>query len=399
MSTPTENKEQFEELTQKLRETVKVMEESKDTDSARWAKADEERVALANQLQSIKDKLDAEEREAATAKAVSDMNDFLAQQRTPSKAAHIGSPEEPRDRDAELFFVNVAKASNSRNPWEQAQGKAALEAMDSRYALPSPDAKATLGTTDATGGYLVPNNQVAEIERTKAAVNIYRSLMTVITGVRGDAVDVPFTNAASRASIVARGETKPNKNLVIGNYTATLYTLAQIYDVSNQLLRHSAGAAEQEVRQELAEAIALGEAHYILNGSGTNEPKGILTAIGTSGAYVTSHTPSATTLAGSIASAIAKAAGAVATRNWRPDGAVVSAADFWTAAAQGTDEAGFFYSPGGGPGAINPMNGTLMYFGLQVQGDSNMPADNLVVGQWRGAKFFAGEAFRVDVST
>jgi hypothetical protein len=34
-----------------------------------------------------------------------------------------------------------------------------------------------------------------------------------------------------------------------------------------------------------------------------------------------------------------------------------------------------------------------------VQGDSNMPADDLLVGQFRGAKFYASEAFRVDVST
>jgi HK97 family phage major capsid protein len=398
MSTPTENQESFEELTQKLRETVRVMEESKDSDTARWAKADAERVELATELQTMKERIEAEDREKATAKAVSDMNDFLASNRTPSKAAHIGTPQEPANKDAELFFVNVAKASNSRNPWQQAEGKAALEAMGSGWGNPDPAAKATLGTTDAAGGYLVPNNMVADIERTKANVNIYRSLMTVVTGVTGDAVDVPFTNAASRAVVVARGDTKPNTNLVIGNYTATLYTLAKIYDVANQLLRHSAGAAEREVRQALAESIAEGEAYYILNGSGTSEPKGILTSIGTSGAYVSSFTASATTLAGSIATAIATAAGAVAGRNWKPDGAVIHSTAFWTAAAQGTDSAGFFYSPAEGPGGINATQGTLTYFGLRVEADSNIPSDDLLVGQFRGAKFYANEAFRVDVS-
>lgn len=398
MSTPTENQESFDELTTKLREAVRVMEESKDTDSARWAKADAERVSLAEQLQTIKERLEVEERDAATAKAVSDMNAFLADQRTASKADIIGTGPDPRSREAEMFFVNVAKASDYRNPWNQAEGKAALESMGISWASPDPASKATLGTTDATGGYLVPNNQVADIERTKANANIYRALMTVVTGITGDAVDVPFTNAASRAVVVARGDTKPNTNLVIGNYTATLFTLAKIYDVADQLIRHSAGAVEQEVRQELAESIAEGEAYYILNGAGTTEPKGLLTSIGTSGAYVSAFTASATTLAGSIATAIATAAGAVAGRNWTPDGAVLHSAAFWTAAAQGTDTAGFFYSPAGGPGAINPMNGTLTYFGMPVQGDSNMPADDLLVGQFRGAKFFASEAFRVDVS-
>jgi len=398
MSTVTENQESFEKLTQQMRDAVKVMEESAESDKDKWVAAKADTARIAGELETIKETINKEQREKETADAVSNMNAFLAEQRSPSKASLIGSPSEPANADADLFFVNVAKASNSRNPWEQAQGKAALEAMDSRYASPDPAAKATLGTTDAAGGYLVPNNLVADIERTKANVNIYRSLMTFISGVTGDAVDVPFTNAASRAVVVARGETKPNTNLVIGNYTATLYTLAKIYDVANQLLRHSAGAAEQEVRQALAESIADGEAYYILNGSGTNEPKGLLTSIGTSGTYVSSFT-AGTGLTDSIGAAIAKAAGAVAGRNWKPDGAILHSEAFWTAAAQGSTEAGFFYSPAGGPGAINPMNGTMTYFGLQVQGDSNMPADDLVVGQFRGAKVYANEGFRVDVST
>lgn len=399
MSTVTEHNESFEELTQKLRETVSAMEEAKDSDRDKWVKADADRNEIAAKLQTLMDEKEADERGKATTKAVEDMNAFLASQRTASKAALIGSPSEPASRDAEMFFVNVAKASNSRNPWEQAQGKAALEAMDSRYASPDPLSKATLGDSDGAGGYLVPNNQVAEIERTKANANIYRSLMTVVSGVTGDAVDVPFTNAASRAVVVARGATKPNTNLVIGNYTATLYTLAKIYDVANQLLRHSAGAAESEVRQALAESIAEGEAYYILNGSGTSEPKGILTSIGTSGTYVTAFTASATTLAGSIANSIATAAGVVAGRNWKPDGAVIHTTAFWTAAAQGTDNAGFFYAPAGGPGSINANTGTLTYFGLRVEADGNMPADDLLVGAFKGAKFYANEGFRVDVST
>lgn len=399
MSTQTENQEVFEQLTQKLRETVRVMEESKESDSARWAKADEERVRLAGELETMKEKINAEEREKATAKAVADMEAFLSKQRSASKADLIGDgTDRTASKDEDLFFVNVARASNARNPWEQAAGKAALERMGSAYASVDPASKATLGDSDAAGGYLVPNNTLAEIERTRANLNIYRSLLTVVNGVRGDAIDIPFSAAASRAVVVARGETKPNQNLVIGNYTATLYTIAKIYDVANQLLRHSAGAAEQEVRQQLAESLADGESYYILNGSGTSEPKGLLTSIGTSGTFVTSFTASATTLAGSIANAIATAAGVVAGRNWKPDGAVLHATAFWTAASQGTDTAGFFYSPAGGPGAINPMNGTLTYFGMPVQGDNNMPADDLLVGQFRGAKLYIGEDVRVDVS-
>src|SRR5688500_14318742 len=178
MSTVTENQESCERLTQQMRDAVKAMEESAESDKDKWvaAKADTDRIA--GELETIKEALDREQRVKETADAVANMNAFLAEQRTASKASLIGSPQEPANRDAEMFFVNVAKASNSRDPWQQAEGKAALEAMGVRgKAMPHPDAKATLGTTDAAGGYLVPNNQVADIERTKANVNIYRRLM------------------------------------------------------------------------------------------------------------------------------------------------------------------------------------------------------------------------------
>src|SRR5688500_11670347 len=123
MSTPTENQESCEELTQKLREAVRVMEEYKDTDSARSAKADEERGRLAGERETMKEKINREEREKATAKATADMEAFLKEQRSAPKDIANVLPTSSRDED--LFFVNVAKASNSRNPCQQAEGKAA----------------------------------------------------------------------------------------------------------------------------------------------------------------------------------------------------------------------------------------------------------------------------------
>ena len=177
-----------------------------------------------------------------------------------------------------------------------------------------------------------------------------------------------------------------------------MYTLARIYDVGNQFLRNSRGAAEADVRDSLARALALGEAYYVLQGTGTSEPKGILTSIGTSGTFVTSFTASATTLAGSSAAAIATATGALANRARTPDGVICNASDFWIMAAQGTDSAGFFFAPAGGPGAIDPTNMTLRIWGLPTYGDPNMPTDSMVVGEWKSAKLYTGQGFRVDVS-
>jgi HK97 family phage major capsid protein len=198
--------------------------------------------------------------------------------------------------------------------------------------------------------------------------------------------------------VQAYGATKQNIDFTVAKYTATMYTLAAIYDVGNQLLRNSRGAAEKLVRDRLSRAMALGESYYILNGSGTSEPKGILTSIGTSGTFWTTFTPSATTLAGSVAKGLATATGTLSNRSRQADGVVVNASDFWVMASQGTDTAGFFFNPSGGPTQINPTVGMMRVWGLPVYADPNMPTDNLVVGEWKSATLYTGQTYRVDVS-
>ena len=171
--------------------------------------------------------------------------------------------------------------------------------------------KATIGNSDAAGGWIIPNAIVAEFIKPARVKNPYRELMTVIDGVTAFAIDIPFRAALpSGAVIAAFGATKANSDLTYNGYTATMYTLAQIYDISNQFLRQSSGAAEQDVMGELATGFALGEANYIREGTGSSQPYGFTPAL-TNGpaAFRSTFTPSASTLAGSILTSIATAAG------------------------------------------------------------------------------------------
>jgi HK97 family phage major capsid protein len=239
----------------------------------------------------------------------------------------------------------------------------------------------------------------ANIGHGATAINIYRNLLTVVDAGFVIGVSVPSEGLiAPQATIQAYGATKTNLNFTANLYTATMYTLAAIYDVGNQLLRNSRGNAEMLVRNRLTKGMALGESAYILSGTGTAQPKGILTSIGTSGTFVTSFTASSTTLAGSSASAIAKATGTLANRARSADGVVVNASDFWIMAAQGTDTAGFFFSPAGGPTQINPTVGMIRVWGLPVYADPNMPTDSMVVGEWKSATLYTGQTYRVDVT-
>ena len=309
--------------------------------------------------------------------------------RTASKAHLIGTGFDPQAYNSTHGeWITAIVNASSRDAELQAQGKAVLAELGSDYRDAS--GKATLGTTDAGGGYVVPNNQVAQLVEVATAANPLRRILNTVSGVTGDATDIPFVGAPERAVVVARGETKPNYNAVLGNYTATLYTLARIYDVANQLLRHSAGAAEQMVRSQGGRSIGLGEMYYILNGSGTNEPKGLLTSIAAGPAGFTSaHTASDSTVAGSVRAAISKMVQALALRNYEATAVLINSGDAAHAFVQGADTAGFWVDENGGNRIL----------GLPIVTTTAIPSKTAIVGDFKAATLFVGDQFRVDVST
>jgi len=415
-------------MAHRLEEIANDMGKAKDDDTARYQTLRDEQLQVSADLSALKAKHDATIREDETKAAIETAREWRERLdrgdiREPSKARLIGSGSSKSNTYEKGSFLHGVFEANARDTDRQSQGKAILADLAGRFgaqledgtkAVTRQDAwgKATLGTTDATGGWIIPNAIVDELIAPAQVENIYRTLCTIVPGVTAYAVDIPFRIGARTAAVVAAfGDTKENLGLVYNGYTATMYTLARIYDIGNQFLRQSRGAAEKDVLSELAAAFAQGEANYIREGSGSSQPFGYTSAL-TNGpaAFRTSFSPSSTTLAGSMATSIANAAGALAGRGVHSGGrglaAVMSASSYWTMLSQGTDTAGFFFNPAGGPAAINAPAGTLISpFGIPVYPDAaadlqNTAAviDNLVVGAWKKFKVYFGESYRVDSS-
>jgi HK97 family phage major capsid protein len=348
---------------------------------------------------------DAADKAAMRAEIDDMVKSAMASYRTPSKAHLIGTGKAAPAPREDLFLTTVAYARGPRafGDHRSEAAKADLAELGSRWADKPADSKATLGDSDGAGGYLVPNNVVSEIVLQAQPVRSIANLFTIIDDVRGSAVDIPWEDTAdSRAVIAAAGATKENSNFIVNNYTATLYTLARIFDVGNQLLRHSQGAAERLVRSKLQRAFGLGIDYYVIQGSGSSQPYGLLTALGTSGTYVTSHTPSASTVAGNWAAGAAKAAAAVAQRGADPNGALVNSSDYWIMLTYGADAAGFYVDPNeGGLGfrATAPGQVGAGPWGMRLAHSPNMPSDSLVVGDFKAATVFLGQDFRIDTSS
>lgn len=311
--------------------------------------------------------------------------------RTPSKAALIGAGADPNstvNRDGE-WITAVVKAT-SRDAEEQAEGKATLAMLGS--VRQQPETKATLGTTDGTGGYIVPGNRVARVIEIATATNPARRLFNVVRINAGSGAELPLAGIGpDRAAVVARGETKPNKNISLASYSASLYTLAQIYDVANQLLRQSAGAAEQLVLSQGSRAVAMGEAYYVISGSGTSEPKGINTSLaGAPAGFTSSHTASDSTVAGSVRAAVAKMIEALARRDVEPNGVLMNTGDLAHAMVQGADAAGFW---------VDESSGMTRLLGLPVITTTLVPTKTAIVADFSRFDLYVGEDFRVDRSS
>lgn len=414
-----------EELDAKLEEhghRVKDMaEEIKDlvgkTDADSKARIDDLNTQTEQLMEDVKPLLEAKTeadtkaRLEATTNRLTELEAQFSGLRTASKAKLLGSPSiGSRAYQAGAFISAIHAMDPTAKGWSpeaHAEGKATLEALtrfedqgdlQARYGQ-AYGGKATLATSDATGGWIVPNALVEEIIKPAVQSDPYRSLVTVREGVTAFQIDLPWRGAApARMTVAARGATKENVDLTYNGYTVTMYTLARIHDVANQFLKQSSGAAERDVLEELASAATLGERYYIMEGSGSSEPYGIATAL-TNSAYNDEivHTPAAT-LAGSVAAAINAGAENLATRSVIPNAAVVHPSVYWLALRQGADAAGFYF-----PQAFNgsdPFTDPVRVWGIPMLFDANLVGtDDLIVGNFKSVKVFFGDTFRIDSSS
>lgn len=427
---------QMTELTSAIRELASVRAESapgaKAQDGGRYAAAADASVATAHALTAASAaKADAEretlkaEMKALVAETV---KAALLDVRAPSIAAQVGNGPAFEEAAKARFDANASpalKASlgsdyrggdfltaimdiGTRDGDKQA-GKATLARLGLAY-MDAPEGKATLGTTGATGGYVLPNNLVATLVKPATQSAVYTGsnpLVTVIPGVMVRGIDQPYrTGAPSRMTAQDWGATKENVNEAYGSYTATLGTFARIYDIGKQYARFSAGAAEQDVLDELAKAAALAENFAVIAGPGTgsatpgvNDPtKGLYTSL-LGNVFTTAHSASASTVAGSAAAGLASAFGTLGSRSRNADAVVVDITTYWTLFSQGSDSAGFWMSELLGAG-FTTDGATLRWRGVPIYHDANL-GDNAttkiaITGEWKALKFYRGMEFRVD---
>lgn len=257
-------------------------------------------------------------------------------------------------------------------------------------------AKGVLGTSNATGLSIVPNNAVAALETLSAQANIYRNLMNVVTGVRGAGVDIPYELTAISDALLqgAYGSNKDIRDFSFGEATATLYTIAQIADIGNQLLRQSEGAAESIALRRLGLSIGQREASFVVSGTGSSQPNGIITAFGTEGDILKhKYALNSESRAAALGNGLAK----IESNFETADAIVMNPTDFWEMT---TETLG---SSGSGGWAMDPTGGSVVprvsVWGVPVYRDTTLTAGTALIGNFGACEIYLGQGYTVDVSS
>lgn len=378
-------------LTHELKELATELQDKDDIDADRIAAIEAE----INVKSATLDKLIADKKQAAVDAKLSELDDRLkaftrSNAQTKASAILAGAGAGP------VAGIKAVGPYNETN---------FLSAIVNRR-MGDTDAqefvKAVLGTSAATGQALVPGNFVSTLVEQVALVNPYREIFNVVTGVRGAGVNIPYDATAITAALLqgAYGSNKDVRDFSFASATATLYTIAQIADIGNQLLRQSNGAAEQSARRRLASSIGLKEAQLINNGSGSGEPLGFfpaLAAFGQVAQFITTLSSEPRVAAIGRGIAAMEARGIPATNL----AVIMSPTDYWEAATEGLGTSyagGWAIDPAQGASASPPPE---RVWGVPVKRDATWPTAQvgtaLIVDRTE-VEIFTGDEFRIDVS-
>ena len=343
------------------------------------------------------DELYAQKRQQEVDAKLADLDNRLKSYNTAqakTKAAAIMAGVEDKTR------ANAVKAVGQYN--ENNFLKALVERKNG-----DPDAaefvKAVLGTSTATGTAIIPNNFVGALVEALSLSNPYREVFDVVDGVVGAAVDIPYSITGVTAALLqgAYGSNKDVRDFQFGRATATLYTIAQIADVGNQLLRQSNGAAEKSARNRLASSIGMLEAAYITNGSGSGQPLGFFPALAAFGDPAGFKT---TLSSEPRLAAMARGIAAMESRGVARSNLVfaMNPTDYWETASEGLGTSyagGWAVDPASGASRFGPITEA---WGVRLISDPNWPAAKAGTGlliDTTEVTIFTGQEYRIDVSS
>ena len=157
------------------------------------------------------------------------------------------------------------------------------------------DIRATMSTTTTTeGGYTVPTDVAASINDVLKAYGGVRTEATVISSTQGNDINFPTSDGTSETGeLIGQNTTATAADPTFGVVTLSTYKFSsKIVAVPYELLQDSNADVIAFVAKRLGDRLGRATNTYFTTGTGTSQPKGVVTAaasgkVGTTGQTLT----------------------------------------------------------------------------------------------------------------
>jgi HK97 family phage major capsid protein len=214
---------------------------------------------------------------AAATAAVNEIRAASAEFRTSQETALRAANDRIAALETRLSRPNVQTEQRSETTIEQRAFNSFLRFGHTN--LTADEQRALTVSTDAAGGFITPDNFVAEMLRNVVQFSPVRQYARVMN-VAGANVRMPKRTGTMTAAWVAETADRTGTQPAYGEVDLTPFEAACYVDVSNQLLEDSAFNLESELAFDAAEEFGRLEGVAFVSGDGTGKPKGILADTG-----------------------------------------------------------------------------------------------------------------------
>lgn len=151
-------------------------------------------------------------------------------------------------------------------------------------------------TTGSEGGYTVQTDVARELQNALKAYGGVRSVADVFTTDQGNPMNYPTSDGtAETGELIAENTTATSADPTFGTVALNVYKFSsKIVAVPFELLQDSSIDIEAFVRARLSERIARAMNTYFTTGTGTSQPRGVVTAAGSGKVGTTGQTTTVT---------------------------------------------------------------------------------------------------------
>lgn len=199
--------------------------------------------------------------------------------------------------DAERRVEDAVKQANKEAGVDEkavlsAWARGGFEALSADQRQAYRIANTTSTTTGSEGGYTVQTDVARELQNALKAFGGVRSVADVFTTDQGNPMNYPTSDGTSETGeLIAENTTATSADPTFGTVALNVYKFSsKIVAVPFELLQDSSIDIEAFVRGRLAERIARVMNTYFTTGSGTSQPRGVVTAAGSGKVGTTGQT-------------------------------------------------------------------------------------------------------------